>query len=126
MANGGTPTPTPVMYEIKIEIKGSGTVSGGGSYEPGATVTLRAEPAADYVFDCWKDSLNNIVAYSADYTFVVGNSNATYKAIFKRADTPTPTPTNTPTPTPTNTPTPTPTPVPVDPDPQDPDEIIIG
>ena len=120
VANGGTPTPTPVMCEVTVTVEGSGTVSGGGSYTPGATVTLRAEPATDYVFAYWRDGFNNIVCYSPDYTFIVGTGNATYHAVFERAATPTPT--NTPTPTPT------PTPAPVDPDPgpgTDPDEIII-
>jgi len=119
VANGGTPTPTPVMSEVVVKVEGSGTVSGGGSYAPGSTVTLRAEAASDYTFYCWRDNFNNIVAYSADYTFVVGNGSFTYTAVFEHVATPTPT--HTPTPTPPPTPSPD---TGSDPDP-DPGEIIV-
>lgn len=101
IANGGTPTPTPVMRVVAITMEGGGTATGGGSYAPGTQVTLNAVPAADYVFSCWRDSLNNIVGYNPDYTFIVGNDNVSFTAVFVKA-----------TPTPTSTPTPTPTPVP--------------
>ena len=115
VANGGTPTPTPVMYAVTLTVEGSGTAQGGGTFAPGTLVTIQAEPAADYHFVCWRDGLNNIVGYNADYSFVIGNANVTYKAVFERSDTPTPTPTNTPTPTPTVAPEPQPDP-PVGPD----------
>ena len=104
VANGGTPTPTPVMYTVTVTMEGGGTAQGGGTYAPGTLVTLQAEAATDYHFVCWRDGLNNIVGYNADFSFVVGNANVTYKAVFERSDTPTPTPTNTPTPTPTTAP----------------------
>ncbi|MCR5061159.1 MAG: Stk1 family PASTA domain-containing Ser/Thr kinase [Saccharofermentans sp.] len=118
VANGGTPTPTPVMYTVTVTMEGGGTAQGGGTYAPGTLVTLQAEAATDYHFVCWRDGLNNIVGYNADFSFVVGNANVTYKAVFERSDTPTPTPTNTPTPTPTTAPADptTPDPPPVGPD----------
>ncbi|SCW40490.1 serine/threonine protein kinase [Ruminococcaceae bacterium YRB3002] len=127
VANGGTPTPTPVMCQINVQMEGSGIVQGGGQYAPGTTVKITAEPAADYTFSYWRDGFNNIVAYSAEYTFVVGTGNATYTAVFQKADTPTPTPT--PVPTNTNTPTPVPPTQEPDPDPHPtgPDgEVIVG
>ena len=108
VANGGTPTPTPVMCEVTVTMEGSGQVAGGGSYAPGSVVTLQAVPSADYVFVCWRDGLNNIVGYNPDYTVVAGNTNMTFRAVFERGATPTPT--DTPTPTPTSTPTPVPEP----------------
>ena len=118
VANGGTPTPTPVMYTVTVTMEGGGTAQGGGTYAPGTLVTLQAEAATDYHFVCWRDGLNNIVGYNADFSFVVGNANVTYKAVFERSDTPTPTPTNTPTPTPTTAPADptTPDPPPIGPD----------
>ena len=113
VANGGTPTPTPVMWDVTITMEGVGQVSGAGSYAPGTVVTLQATPAADYVFAYWRDGLNNIVGYNPDFSFVVGNANATYCAVFERGATPTPTP----TPPPTNTPVPTPTPEDLPPEP---------
>ena len=120
VANGGTPTPTPVMGTITVTVEGSGTVSGGGSYAPGTQVTLSAVAAKDYTFVCWKDGFGNIVCYSTDYTFISGTGNQNYKAIFAKAATATPTPTPkpaTPTPaTPTAAPTSEPFPIPTNED----------
>lgn len=118
---GTTPTPTPLPVEVIVETQGAGTVTGGGLYEPGATVELTATPAEGYKLDHWQDSFGNVVSYSSPYRFAV-EENHSYRvvAVFVPAptDTPTPTPSPTPTPVPTNTPTPvpataTPTPTPV-------------
>ena len=87
---------------------GTGTVTGGGTYELNTQVTLTATPAAGFVFDCWLDSLGNQLAISNTYTFVVTGSTE-FTAVFAPLPTatPIPTPTNTPVPTPTNTPVPT-------------------
>ncbi len=103
--NGGTPTPTPPQAVIDVKMVGTGTVTGGGTYELNTQVTLTATPAAGYVFDCWLDSLGNQLAISNTYTFVVTGSTE-YTAVFAPlpTDTPVPTSTNTPVPTLTNTP----------------------
>ena len=91
-------------------MSGSGTVSGGGTYELNTQVTLTATPATGFVFDCWLDSLGNQLAISNTYTFVVTGSTE-FTAVFAPLPTSTPLPTATPTPVPpppTNTPIPTP------------------
>ncbi|MBO4681263.1 MAG: Stk1 family PASTA domain-containing Ser/Thr kinase [Clostridiales bacterium] len=111
--NGGTPTPTPPQIVVTIYARGSGTVTGGGSYSEGTQVTLTATPATGFVFDSWVDADDNIVSETSTYTFVVGNQSVSFTAVFKYAPTPTPVPTATPTPEPTPTPTPEPTPTPI-------------
>lgn len=119
--NGGTPTPTPPAIVVTVYASGSGTVTGGGSYSEGTQVTLTATPASGFQFDCWLDGNNEIVSVTSTYTFVVGDSNLKFTAVFKSAPTPVPEPpTATPTPKPTpvpEPPTPTPTPVPPTPTP---------
>ena len=49
-----------------------GTVSGGGVFDKGTSVTVTATPANSYcVFEGWKDSSGNIVSTSASYTFTL-------------------------------------------------------
>ncbi|MBO4450321.1 MAG: Stk1 family PASTA domain-containing Ser/Thr kinase [Clostridiales bacterium] len=110
--NGGTPTPTPPQIVVTLYARGSGTVTGGGSYSEGTQVTLTATPATGFVFDSWVDADDNVVSETSTYTFVVGNQSVSFTAVFKYAPTPTPVPTATPTPEPTATPTPEPTPTP--------------
>lgn len=59
-----------------------GTVSGGGSYESGRSATVRATPAADFLFVEWQE---DGVAVSANptYTFTVSKAR-TLTAVFKR------------------------------------------
>ena len=54
-----------------------GTVSGGGTYQAGATATIKAIPNSGYEFVSWNDGNTN-----ATRTITV-NSNATYTASFK-------------------------------------------
>ena len=61
---------------------GSGTVSGGGRYAPGASVTLTASPGAGSVFSGWYDAAGNLVSSDAAYTFTAGESDAGYSASF--------------------------------------------
>ena len=47
-----------------------GTVSGGGSFAPGASVTVTATPAAGYVFRAWlKNGTSQVVSSANPYTF---------------------------------------------------------
>lgn len=49
-----------------------GTVSGGGSYDIGESVTVVATPANGYTFRAWvKNGTNQVVSTSASYTFTV-------------------------------------------------------
>ena len=61
-----------------------GSVSGGGTYNAGATCTLTATPASGYQFESWKKN-GSVVSTNASYSFTV-TENATYTAYF--AETP--------------------------------------
>ncbi len=100
---GGTPTPTPVSVIISAQASGGGTVTGGGTYSPGDTVTLTASAPAGYTFVHWLNPNGQIVAYDPVFTFAVptpaanSDPNAppvtwSYTAVFA------PNPTNTPVP----------------------------
>jgi uncharacterized repeat protein (TIGR02543 family) len=69
-------------YQIKTSKCGIGTVTGGGAYGLGVSVTLTAEPKAGYRFDRW---LNGKYTVSADpvLTFAV-TGRMTFKAVFKK------------------------------------------
>lgn len=52
---------------------GAGTASGGGSFNHGASVTVRATPATGYQFTNWAEN-GSAVSTSANYTFTVSGS----------------------------------------------------
>ena len=74
----------PLTYEITTEADPAegGTVTGGGTFNYGSTVTLTATANANYTFICWHDG---IVRNPRKET-VTGNAN--YKAIFHLNGTP--------------------------------------
>lgn len=75
---------SPKTYEITTisdPVEG-GTVSGGGSYHYGDTVTLTATPNPNYMFLCWSDGIP-----INPRSFAV-TQNATYTALFYRNGTP--------------------------------------
>jgi hypothetical protein len=59
---------------------GSGTVSGGGTFASGSSVTVVASPAAGYSFFNWTES-GTVVSTSSSYTFAAG-ANRTLTANF--------------------------------------------
>ena len=59
-----------------------GTVTGGGNYREGVTVSLRATPNNGYSFVCWKNSAGEIVSNQAVYSFVV-SGDVTFTAEFE-------------------------------------------
>lgn len=64
-------------YTITTSVSpaGSGTVSGGGSFNYGASVTVRATPVSGYQFTNWTEG-GSAVSTNANYTFTVtGNRN---------------------------------------------------
>ena len=65
-------------YTLIVNASTGGTVSGGGSYNYGATATLKATPSAGYHFVKWSDGNTN-----ASRTVIVTGS-ATYVAIFEQ------------------------------------------
>lgn len=77
--------PTPTSYTITTAVSpaGSGTATGGGTFNSGASCTLTATPASGYSFVRWEKN-GAQVSTSASYTFIVSES-ATYTAVFESA-----------------------------------------
>lgn len=83
--NGETaPSPTPpepptpeVKYTVtaSIDPAGSGTVTGAGQYQEGASVTIKAEPAEEYEFTAWQEN-GQTVSEDAEYTFTITGNRA--------------------------------------------------
>lgn len=73
---GGNRTITAVFAAItytvtaSIDPEGSGTASGGGTYQQGTSVTLTAAPGEEYKFVKWTEN-GQTVSESASYTFTV-------------------------------------------------------
>lgn len=65
-------------YTLTVTAGAGGTVSGGGTYNYGATATLKATPSAGYHFVKWSDGNTN-----ASRTVTV-TGNATYTATFEQ------------------------------------------
>lgn len=67
-----------------VSPSGSGTVSGGGTYDSGTTITLTATAFSGYVFSSWSDN------DTSNPRSVTVNADTTYTAIFEQESTPTP------------------------------------
>ena len=72
-------TPQPTQYTITVASNNSawGTVTGGGTYNSGATATLTATPASGYHFVQWQD------ANTQNPRTITVTGNATYTATFE-------------------------------------------
>jgi hypothetical protein len=67
-----TPAPSNTL-NVVVSPASSGTVTGGGSYAQGSSVTANATPASGYAFSSW--TLGGVVqSTSPSYTFVLTNS----------------------------------------------------
>lgn len=78
---------TKYTITVVADPSGGGTVTGGGSYAKGTSVTLTATPADGYTFDGWVDEVAE-----ATRTIIVGESDVTYTAKFKTDESDPPTP----------------------------------
>jgi len=80
---GNTP-PLVIRYTLTtvVDPAGSGTVTGGGTYNAGATATVNASPNAGYVFDHWSGDLSG----STNPTTILMNSNKSVTAHFVEED----------------------------------------
>ena len=67
-----------------VSPSGSGTVSGGGTYASGTTITLTATAYSGYVFSSWSDN------DTSNPRSVTVTADTTYTAIFEQESTPTP------------------------------------
>ncbi len=87
--DGGEQKPTPprgasVTVSLEVYPPEGGTVSGGGTYSQGSSVTVSATPKSGYVFVCWIDYDSQEAYYDNPYTFTAA-SNVTLEACFKPA-----------------------------------------
>lgn len=80
--SGNTPAPKKTV-SLTASPSGSGTVTGGGQYDSGASVNIKATPASGFHFVKWSDNSTD-----ANRTLNVLDSDITLQAIFA-ADTPT-------------------------------------
>ena len=64
------------FYNVGTVCLGEGTVTGGGSYRYGASITLKAIPSPGYVFSSWSDGV------TTDERQVTVTNDVTYSAIF--------------------------------------------
>lgn len=71
----GSSAPTTTQYTVTVEASptNGGSVTGGGTYDSGATATLKAVPNSGYVFSRWSDgstSATHIVKVTTDFTVI--------------------------------------------------------
>jgi uncharacterized repeat protein (TIGR02543 family) len=75
---------TAVVVQFNVALSSNpllgGTTSGGGSFNSGASVTVRAVPAVGYTFKNWTEGLTS-VSSNANYTFTI-SGNKTFVANF--------------------------------------------
>lgn len=81
---GGAPA---YSLTVKRNDTSYGSVSGGGTYSQGASVTISATPKSGYVFSHWTTSWSSTSVFSNPYTFTMPGSNSEATAYFKSAPT---------------------------------------
>lgn len=74
--SGNTPAPKKTVA-LSVSPSGSGTVTGGGQYDSGSSVNIKATAASGYHFVKWSDNSTD-----ANRTLNVLNSDITLQAIF--------------------------------------------
>ncbi|WP_265446852.1 InlB B-repeat-containing protein [Acetivibrio straminisolvens] len=86
--SSSTPSPSssssssaPLKYSITATSGAGGTVTGGGKYNSGSTITLTAVPDTNYIFDGWYENNIKIDNAGEKYSFVVAE-NRTIEARF--------------------------------------------
>ena len=84
------PTPTQ-RYTVTLHAGTGGTVNGGGTFDSGTQITVRASANSGYTFSNWRkgSASGTSVSSSSSYTFTV-SGNVDLYAVFSK-DTPTPT-----------------------------------
>ena len=81
--SGSTPTPTQYTITATANPGTAGSVTGGGTYNEGATVTLTATPNSGYEFVNWTSGTTTVCT-NATYSFTA-NASASYVANFQAA-----------------------------------------
>lgn len=79
-----SPPPQYFVVVVNADPAGGGQVTGGGTYEQGASCTISATPNSGYRFDKWISSYGGVVGTSS-CSFIVTQS-VTWTAIFKKTD----------------------------------------
>jgi hypothetical protein len=69
-------------FDVSVASGGNGTVSGGGSYTMGNTVTISATPNSGFNFEKWTDGSGNTVSNTPNYNFTMPCNNIEYTAYF--------------------------------------------
>lgn len=64
----------------------SGFVYGAANYDEGTTVDILAEPYLNNTFVEWRDSENNVISLSENYSFEMPDENVTLTAVFNGSD----------------------------------------
>lgn len=82
-ASPAEPGVPPVSLALTAEPADGGTVSGGGKYVPGTTVTVRASNKTNFAFVKWTDADGNTVSESATFSMTKGESAETLTAHFE-------------------------------------------
>lgn len=62
------------LNTVSVQAQGSGSVSGAGSYETGAQVTLTATPVSGYSFAGWYDNSGTLISSQSTYTFTASGN----------------------------------------------------
>lgn len=78
--------PLPVNYTVGVTAADGGTVTGGGSYRAGTSVTVTATPASGYQFVEWQENETK-ASGDASYSFVL-NKHRTLTAVFEKVGIP--------------------------------------
>ena len=73
----------PADYSVTVIVlpENAGTVTGGGTYSPGETVTLEATPNEGYTFSSWADDEGD-VSFDPEYTFTMPAGDVSLTANF--------------------------------------------
>ncbi len=89
-STGCDPVDPDIQYTITVSASPTegGTVSGGGSYNKGAAVTLTASPNTGYNFQNWTEGTTSVNSHST-YIFIA-TSDRTLSANFQRSTDPDP------------------------------------
>lgn len=86
IASNGSPVSPETAGNLRVYVTAlgdGGTVSGGGSFAPGSSVTVVATPASNYRFVRWvKNGTSQTISTSATYTFTL-NETTDLVAVFE-------------------------------------------
>ncbi len=80
-----TATIHAVTYTLSLEVTPAdgGVVTGAGSYGEGATVSLTASPAEDYLFVRWEDNQGTELSTDTVYSFTMSGQDIMLTAVFQ-------------------------------------------